>query len=54
MAERQGDATERNAWPKMSFGKVHRHTLDTQNTYTCAWREPCTTHTRVYEYPEFG
>ena len=30
MAERQGDATERNAWLKMSSGKVHRHTLDAQ------------------------
>ena len=48
MAERQGDATERNAWPKMSFGKVHRYTLDRKNTPTRVHGESRAQPTHVY------
>ena len=54
MAERQWDATERNTWPKMSFGKVHRHTLARTNTPARVHGQSrAHAHTRVYEYPEF-
>ena len=54
MAERQWDATERNACLKMSFGKVHRHMLACTNTPTRVHGERrAHAHTRVYEYPEF-